>query len=130
MVRMVGRKCDSCDRSFTRKFAHMIHRLNCGRYQLRFQCVLCDAALVQHHGLIRHLENLHGKRKFQYFVLADVDTNIGKYLTVHTIKSKPLININGVLPFQFIDKKTGGRIILIRSFIVWAHSSWKRYSRP
>lgn len=70
---MTHQKCDSCKVKFTRKYAFMKHRLNCGRFKLRYQCIDCEEKFSYHHGLIRHAQNQHLRKSVDHFVLLDVD---------------------------------------------------------
>lgn len=63
----------TCKTKFNRKYAYMKHRLSCGRYRVRYQCIDCDETFAYHHGLIRHAQNQHALEGLDHFMLLDVD---------------------------------------------------------
>lgn len=81
VITMTGHVCGNCSEVFRHRFNFMVHRLKCGRYQLRYQCVHCDAIIAWHHGMKRHYDRLHQGIPWTHFVLADCDTHNGKYRT-------------------------------------------------
>lgn len=79
---MAGYTCSGCAENFQYRFNYMVHRLHCGRYQLRYQCVECDSLVSWHHCIKRHYQRLHPNIICTHFVLVDYDTKSGEFVSV------------------------------------------------
>lgn len=74
-------KCSVCCKTYSQRFNLLMHSTGCGRYKIKFGCILCGSEYATHVGLTRHQNGLHAGINIRHLVVYDYDTGVCKFVS-------------------------------------------------